>query len=599
MARRDPYLSIAEATQFLDHLPQYTAAAALDFVLELTPAGAATLRGLASKPPIAVNLAHLDAHSRFVTARMPLAALESLADAGALADCELAEPLRHQQTQRPFGAPDEGISEAAPLQVRPPPPQPSGTLVAMIDDGCPFAHAEFRRLDAPGTRVVALWDMDPYPELAFEKASAPAGFFRGREVPGRQMEDWMERFSAGGGPDEAACYEAAGYSPLAFQVTHGSHLLGRVAGATYARGTVPDPAAKADIAFVQLPRREAESPGSGSIHACILDGLRYLRGLAERNGYERCVVTCGWGSMLGPHDGTSLFERALDAFLLETSSVRFDIVLPAGNGFEDSIHARLEPEYGQDARVAWVLPANNEVPSFAELWIDEPSADVAISIEIHGQRVLVPDDGSPVWPTPWLVAVRNGERITLRAAPTSVSDGITPQAEPGPVPLVASAAKSARVHGYVCWGGSNLACTLASRQAEWHVFAGEGGCVVDGRGTLLGDACGKCLERIHVVGGYVGGGDPAQFVRAPYSAAGPSRGPRTGPAFLALSDEDFARRGLRGPGTRSGMEVRIWGTSVAIPQAARALVNGENLQDAIAPAPGAGPEEEGGRGCLR
>jgi hypothetical protein len=222
-----------------------------------------------------------------------------------------------------------------------------------------------------------------------------------------------------------------------------------------------------------------------------------------------------------------------------------------------------------------VLPPGNEVASFAELWIDELlGAPVEISLKIEGDPpLLLPDDENPVRVKPWLTAVHRGNRVTLRAAPTSVSDASMPEAQAGPVTIVARSAQPADIHGYVCWGGSNLATTLVSKQSEWQAFAGEDNARVTGSGSLLGDGCGHPLERIHVVGGYVGGQDPRQFVRARYSAAGPTRGMRLGPDFLALTDDDFGRKGILGPGTRTGTEVRVWGTSVAVPQAARALVN--------------------------
>jgi hypothetical protein len=117
---------------------------------------------------------------------------------------------------------------------------------------------------------------------------------------------------------------------------------------------------------------------------------------------------------------------------------------------------------------------------------------------------------------------------------------------------------------------------------------------VIGAGTLLGDGCGRS-RGLHVVGGYVGGTDPGRFQRADYSATGPTRGARIGPDFVALSEENQATRGVLGPGTRSGITFRVWGTSVAAPQAARAIVNGEPLPAAVHGSP---EQQEIGGGFL-
>jgi hypothetical protein len=216
---------------------------------------------------------------------------------------------------------------------------------------------------------------------------------------------------------------------------------------------------------------------------------------------------------------------------------------------------------------------------------------------VQGQARELPD-GQVVCLAPWLTALRAGPRVTLRAAPTRVSDGVTPAAPAGRVTIIAEVASAPAgaagpdIHAYLCWGGRNLGYARQTRQAEWKIPQGAGRTVVDGHGTLIGDACGAS-KAIHVVGGYVGANDPKGFRRAAYSAAGPARSNRQGPDFLGRTDTNAATPGIPGPGTRTGIVKRVWGTSVAAPQAARALINGEPL-----PAAGNGDVQEEGRGFL-
>jgi hypothetical protein len=573
MLEQDPYLQIAETTNFVDYVPSYASSQPLDFLLELTDTGASALRSVMSNPDVSINTAHLDAGSPFVTARMPPEVLHTLDGQGALQRAELTETLRHQRTLWPKTGSEAPLAQGdAPLQVK----RSSPTLAAIIDDGCPFAHREFRRADGNGTRVVVLWDMDPSPELPFDGSCAPAGFCRGREVPGAVLDGWMAASTRNAVVDESACYTAARYSLMDADLTHGSHLLGRLAGSTYTR-TAPqaDAAAGADIAFVQLPRRAEEAPHSGSIHACILDALRYLRRFADANGYDRCVVACAEGSMLGPHDGNSLFERALSGFLAESDKDRaqFAIVFAAGNGYQDGVHAVLAPGADQSTAVAWVLPADNEAATFAELWSDTDPELVHFSLQVQGATHPLPA-GSVLSIGQWLHGLRTGKRVTLRSAPTRTSDGTTPSATPGPVTIVATAKVACVIHAYACWGGRNIGYARDTRQAEWKLPVAGNGASIEPTGSLLGDACGMDAG-LYVVGGYVGGNDPGRFERAKYSAVGPTRGKRPGPSFLALTETNSATRGIPGPGTRSGSTRWMWGTSVAAPQAARALINGE------------------------
>ena len=595
MAQLDPYLQIARQTGFVDYHPSYGAATRLDFLLELAAGGAATLRAAAAGAGgILVNEAHLDANSAFVTARMTLQELDGLVAAGAIERVELAESVRHQRTLWPKDkAFDDAARTVPPFEAS----RSSATLAAIIDDGCPFAHAEFRKPDGVTTRVVVLWDMDPNPEFAHPQSGAPGGFFRGREVPGSQLDAWMAAATTGGVLDEDKCYAAAGYSTvLKASLTHGSHLLGRFAGKSYTRaGGAPDAAAAADIAFLQIPRRSLEAPDGGSMHACILDGLRYLRRVAEKSHYQKCIVTCAMGSLLGPHDGTSLFERALDAFLAEPG-IPFTLVFAAGNADGQRLHAELSPDAQGKASVLWMLPGDNEAASFAELWMPAGASGVAFTATADGAtQVLAGGAFAPVGPR--LVAVQTGERLTLRYAPTRSSELQTPAGQQGFASVQVEWTGGGTVHGYVAWGGENLGCPRSTKQTEWRAAPAATGTLVHGGGTLLGDACGTSAA-IVVAGGYVGANNAAHRARAAYSSTGPIRAAhRKGPTCLALSDEDSAVQGIPGPGTRSGSTREyVWGTSVAAPQVARALVNGEALPTrGASPLP---PEEEVGEGFL-
>ena len=115
MAARDPYLLLAQATGFIDYLPAYGAEEPLDLLLEL--AGDGTQKPLKAAGAL-VNVAHLEAQSRFVTARMPLSVLAQLEAQGAIAAAELAQPLRHQRTMWPAQPAAESVAQLPPLEVQ-------------------------------------------------------------------------------------------------------------------------------------------------------------------------------------------------------------------------------------------------------------------------------------------------------------------------------------------------------------------------------------------------------------------------------------------------------------------------------------------------
>ena len=590
----DAYLHVAQITKFEDHfLKSIGDSEPIDVLLELvSPAGIQSLLEFAKeRTDIWLNTSHLIARSLFVSGRMNRASVAQLAAQLFIARIELAQSLLPQRKTQFNRKPPTSSLLDLPDQSKQDAPSKSlvkRTLAAIIDHGCPFAHREYLRADNT-TRVVTLWDQDPKPEFLYPGSQPPSGFISGREVTNSALQAWInESVSTDSSIDESRCYKLAGYGAMDVELTHGSHTLGLFAGKTYKpKKSKNDLAADCDIAFIQLPRQAVETPCASAIHCCILDGLRYLRSYAGVNGYDECVVVCDYGSYLGPHDGTSLFERALDAFLGEAGA-QFQIVFPAGNCHDDALHAVLSPTPLAPASVVWNLPSHNETATYAELWIgkdDSKTYNVEIAVGDNFQNLPA---SSIVILAPWLVAVSQEQpdgqtQIVLRAAPTQVSDANTALAPSGPILIRVSAQNSGikPVHAYLCWGGENIGFPKRMEQAWWSVPIGmQAVAKIEPDGTLLSSACGAHKD-IYLIGGYVDNpAKPELRARSAKSSTGPSRAiHRLGPNFVAITDESYSVRGVPGPGTRSGIVRNMWGTSVAAPQAARALINGDFLPD--------------------
>ncbi|MGL4292864.1 MAG: S8 family serine peptidase [Bacteroidales bacterium] len=102
--------------------------------------------------------------------------------------------------------------------------------------------------------------------------------------------------------------------------THGTHVAGIAAGSgagTQYYGLAPD----AEIVLVSTNRTDTG----------IADGLRYIADYARQQN-KPCVINFSLGSSIGPHDGTSSFDRLCDHMiqpgLLFTGSVGNDGNLP-------------------------------------------------------------------------------------------------------------------------------------------------------------------------------------------------------------------------------------------------------------------------------
>ncbi len=162
-----------------------------------------------------------------------------------------------------------------------------GVIVGIVDSGLDLKHADF--LDPAGkTRVIAAWDQTV--------SGTPPGVIG------------SNNFNYG-----AACTSAdidAGTCPMDDINGHGTHVLGTAAGDGSATGNgepayqFAGVAPQADLIVVK-----GGNTGIGSDH--VVDGVAYIFAMAQKLG-RPAVVNLSLETPDGPHDGTTLFEQALD-----------------------------------------------------------------------------------------------------------------------------------------------------------------------------------------------------------------------------------------------------------------------------------------------
>lgn len=205
----------------------------------------------------------------------------------------------------------------------------AGVVVAMLDWGLDFAHANFRRPDGT-SRVLALWDQGPTPT-----PQSPAGFGYGRVIDNAALNAALQT---------ADPYAAAGYDPLdadrevapgVWKGAHGTHTTDIAAGNGRAPGSSPGLARGADIVFVDLreddTRRDEQSLG---------DSVRLVEAAAwaiDQAAGRPIVINMSLGSTGGPHDWTPLVTQALDSLILRRRGIV--ICQSAGNYYDTETHA--------------------------------------------------------------------------------------------------------------------------------------------------------------------------------------------------------------------------------------------------------------------
>ena len=546
-------------------------------------------------------------------------------------------PLRPQPVTR--------AGDAA-LPLKPAPVSNKKLLVAVIDSGCPFASRMLRDASG-GTRVLALWDQDPNPSFARCGGYRPQGPGYGAAVGRDELDALLRRTAAPLAPtggrdppavasdfgrtiDEALCYRLADYDAMKPHASHGAAVLSQLL-ATPIRGGALEASAQArrsrdaagtlpideaDVVFVQLPRDAVQDSTSAGLARNVVDGLRFVLDRADPKVTQRIVVTISNGTSRTTHDGTSIVEQSLVAWIDEARQRGIDatVVLPIGNTHEEQRHAVLARD---DHALELMVPPDCEMPQYVTVRCPPDAIDKVVlrvtppggeaSSVACGQARGWPNAGAPacgvVWPQPpqglagcALIAIaptkvsamqsmaaagsvtpaaRNGRwRIQIAAAdgtPLRLDEPVAfwvsrNQRNPGALPRSRQACffDNDETHQPKRWLRSK-----PNRPDSWRHNGVRRAGALSGLATIA-------HPKIIVVGGYVlGAGTPPPA--CDYSAAGPAAGTdphrRTGPDLSAPADANRALPGLSVRANLSGGVIRMRGTSFAAPLVARAIVN--------------------------
>ncbi len=294
----------------------------------------------------------------------------------------------------------------------------TGKVMALIDDGCAFAHPHFLTPGAVvglfSTRVKRLWDMNPRgpqstvgPPWAFAAESYPGEY--GRDFSDAELNALITARAYGGRIDEDAVYAdfARGtldnVNRLQRRAAHGTHVMDMATGpyfvqdtmCTRAGGAEPQNptwekaqtfptegggqnACDAQIIFVQLPMSTVQdTSGRNTMTKDVISALTYILGQCADDA--QIVINLSWGALAGPHDGGHALEQHMDALIASQRALhpmlppmnRLQITTPAGNGYQSRTHANftLEPEESQVLQ--WRTEPDDATESYVEIWLPE------------------------------------------------------------------------------------------------------------------------------------------------------------------------------------------------------------------------------------
>jgi hypothetical protein len=473
--------------------------------------------------------------------------------------------------------------------IAPPVPTPGvpgnwtpSVIVGVIDDGLPFANARFRESGGTTTRIEYDWDQDRPTDLS---KAAMDGYLTASQHAGLIDEDEVYRRA---GYD----YTVTGHKSWARRGTHGAHVMDLACGLTLADVAVDSP----HLIGVHLPSRVTADPSGGKLEAHAFGAFLYVLVAAKQvattynMGSLPCVANLSYGVNHGPHDGSSLFERAIDFLIALWSSIVTPVmmVLPAGNSHLTRCHAHFQLAPGGAQTLQWRVLPDDATPSFLELWLPG-GGQVQVTVKTPDQTVLGPihaGDSPFAWGAGPLLRVQYpgtpefGGRIKifLALAPTTTLDPTTTPAAPsGTWQIIVTNvnASSLWIDSWIWRDDNPFGYSIRGRQSRFEDPSYER---FDPKGHPSEvDNAASHVKRDDSINGIATGSQPvvvgacrrSDLASAPYSAGGPTLGARSGPDVTAWAEWSVACHGMLASGTRSGSVVAVNGTSVAAPQVTR------------------------------
>lgn len=524
-----------------------------------------------------------------------------------------------------------------------PPDTPPRVIVAVIDDGVPFAHRAF--LDGTGrSRISHCW---------LQSAAArpgPAAVPFGREFGNAQIDGLRARH-----PDETQLYREASAIDAALpdlglylrgKASHGAHIAGLSAGNDpRLPGAVIDD--DVQVIAVQLPNTVAWDTSGFGKEMFMLSALHYIfsraRAIAARypDGPEELplVVNFSYGWSANRHDGGAAMERAFQQLLARRQQIQPATALnmPMGNNFEKRMHAQFTRNdlSAGAGRIGWWLSPDDMTSSYLEIWFpegfDAESAHVSVApppgagFDSSAKIDLLPNGSLGQDPRRYVDIRIDGQivaqlsadlhfgerwRVLLALIPTTYTAGQMRRAPAGEWRIRIACPHLGEDEAVNVWlqrdddpgvlrsGGrqSHLVAPVTAGQATGACDAGLG--ILRGFGTFNGISSAAATIR---VAGYVENSRlPSRF-----SGAGglQRRGDQlepwsVGPAFAAPADQGRSRPGLPSIGVLSGSGARLQGTSAAAAVVTRWMVcnltRGRGMTDGLAPLP---PPSCGNENC--
>ncbi|MDO5570302.1 MAG: S8 family serine peptidase [Bacteroidales bacterium] len=201
-------------------------------------------------------------------------------------------------------------------------------IIGIVDYGFDYTHPNFYDYSGINFRIKQVWEQSNNngdPPLDFSYGSE---FSNQDDILNAQCDTRLE--------------------------THGTVVAGIAAGS----------GVKTDF-YGLAPNSELVLVSTTLTDAAIADGLRYIADYAEKEN-KPCVINFSIGSTIGPHDGTSAFDRLCD------SIIKPGLIFTGAVGNSGDLDVYFENQFGDDESDTIVktviIPNAGSLTQIADLW---------------------------------------------------------------------------------------------------------------------------------------------------------------------------------------------------------------------------------------
>jgi subtilisin family serine protease len=235
-----------------------------------------------------------------------------------------------------------------------------GIVVGIIDSGIEWRHGSFVKDDGT-SRILAIWDQ----MLPFQAGDTRGPNNIGVVYTGNQITQALQGNGTIRTRDVDARNERDG---------HGTHVAGIAAGngrpptCCHVTQTYVGVAPNADLIVVRYDYRNDDAIGENQR---LVQALDYIFTFLDTIDKPK-VVNISQGDNLGPHDGTSAVERAIDAYVETGDFLHIPnlVVKSAGNEGAAKRHVHGTVPGLNNIDIEFKVPEGREFETFLDLWYD-------------------------------------------------------------------------------------------------------------------------------------------------------------------------------------------------------------------------------------